>query len=327
MPKISVIVPVYNVEKYLRQCIDSILAQTFADFELILVDDGSTDKCGAICDEYAKKDYRIKVIHQKNGGLSAARNAGLDIAAGNYVAFIDSDDLVRDRYLEVLYNALIESESDISTCRSLVFDDGDDKGVCPYSGSGEKMTISGKDACLSIYIGDGRTHVVAWGKLYRKALFKNIRYPLSKIHEDDAVTPIVFYHANKVTICEDCLYMYRTRDGSIMNQKFSAKRFECIEAIDNCISFFAEKEEPEILNAAYVFREKTRSLYIISACHSGIKKMIPKQYRCSEAKAILNLYKILADEKFDWYIYPFHPKLIHLISYLRKISKLIHIKK
>ena len=121
MPTISVIVPVYKVEKNIHRCVDSILGQTYADFELILVDDGSPDNCGAICDEYAAKDSRVVVIHQKNGGLSSARNAGIDIATGAYISFVDSDDYIYPNYLERLYEVLVEFDADISVCKMIEF--------------------------------------------------------------------------------------------------------------------------------------------------------------------------------------------------------------
>ncbi len=207
MPEISIIVPVYKVENYLRACVDSILNQTFEDYELILIDDGSPDRCGEICDEYVEKDARIKVIHQKNGGLSAARNAGMKIAKGYYVSFIDSDDVVAGNYFQVLYDNLKREEADISCCTMKEFADNCEFDYNDYS----SVCLSGKDAVLSQYgySTQKNVSVSAWGKLYRRELFNGISFPKGKIHEDQAVVPIVLSKAEKVVLCESALYGYR----------------------------------------------------------------------------------------------------------------------
>lgn len=322
---ISVIVPVYNVEKYLNECVDSILAQTYTDFELILVDDGSPDNCGAICDEYAASDSRIRVIHQKNGGLSAARNTGLDIAKGEYVTFVDSDDLVCKTYLECLLQALLAEQADIAVCDMVTFADGEAPTLVEKrQASAEVMT--GRDACLSIYRMDGKVPVMAWGKLYRTRLFAGVRYPVGRIHEDDATTPRVLYCAEKVVLLSDCLYLYRQRAGSIMSSTFSAKRFDIMLAIDKNQAFFNEREESEILEAIKTFKAKTYYLNVLSAYKAGIQNQIPKEYKIPEWKAIAGLKKVLPDNKWDWYMDQYHPSLVVLNSYLRKMKSTLGIE-
>lgn len=322
---ISVIVPVYNVEKYLNECVDSILAQTYTDFELILVDDGSPDNCGAICDEYAASDSRIRVIHQKNGGLSAARNTGLDIAKGEYVTFVDSDDLVCKTYLECLLQALLAEQADISACDMVTFADGEAPTLVEKRQAPAEV-MTGRDACLSIYRMDGKVPVMAWGKLYRTSLFAGVRYPVGRIHEDDATTPRVLYCAEKVVLLSDCLYLYRQRAGSIMSSTFSAKRFDIMLAIDKNQAFFNEWEESEILEAIKTFKAKTYYLNVLSAYKAGIQNQIPKEYKIPEWKAIAGLKKVLPDNKWDWYMDQYHPSLVVLNSYLRKMKSTLGIE-
>lgn len=322
---ISVIVPVYKVEPYLRRCVDSILAQTYADFELILVDDGSPDNCGAICDSYAEQDARVRVIHQENGGLSAARNAGIEAAQGEYLTFIDSDDLITVDCLEILYLTLNKAGADIAVGDMQTFEDGED--VCTQVQPGEEVptVMSGREACLSIYRMDGKVPVMAWGKLYKAGLFEGIRYPVGMIHEDDATTPKLLYRAKKVTLTSDRLYCYRQRQGSIMSSDYSVRHFDIVFATDKSIQFLMENGAYDIVEKAEVFKEKQRSLNILKAYQHDLKREIPKEYRIPEWRAIWNLKKILEDEKWEWYMYPFYPKLVIVNSYFRKLKSMIKI--
>ena len=182
IPVVSVIVPVYKVEPYLRRCVDSILNQSFQDFELILVDDGSPDSCGAICDEYAARDSRIHVIHQENKGLSGARNTGIDHANGEYLAFVDSDDKWSPYFLESLYKALKEHDADISQCRWEYMHGDEIKEA--YNPNAKCECFTGREMLSNLYIQTGAYYVVAWNKLYKKELFEEIRYQEGRIHED-----------------------------------------------------------------------------------------------------------------------------------------------
>ena len=175
---ISVIVPVYDVERYLARCIDSILAQTYQNLEIFLVDDGSPDRCGEICDAYAEKDNRIQVIHKKNGGLSDARNAALDICTGEYISFVDSDDYVSDDFIETMHHAIKDYQAKLAVCGIMKFDESGKISV-DYAPSDTEKCVSGEEMVeMTIW------RPAAWNKLYHRSLFEGIRYPFGKLYED-----------------------------------------------------------------------------------------------------------------------------------------------
>jgi len=211
---ISVIVPVYKVEDYLCQCIDSILMQTYSTFELILINDGSPDRCGDICDAYAASDIRIKVIHQENRGLSAARNVGIKICRGEYLTFIDSDDYVNKYYLENLYRAAKSSKSDLVVCQYRKV-----KGEQIFSGEKETgtVTVLGKQDFLETMLKGKAFNIHAWGKLYKTTLFSQLCYPEGKLFEDMGLTYKVVEQCQQSAYLQAELYYYRMREGSIMN--------------------------------------------------------------------------------------------------------------
>lgn len=225
-PEISIIVPVYNVEKYIHKCIDSILDQTFTNFELILVDDGSTDNSGKICDEYAESDSRVKVIHKKNGGLSDARNTGIDVARGKYLGFVDSDDYIADDMYETLYNNLIKNSADMSVCGIYHRYVGNQYPECSENNF---MVLDTKDALKEVLIGE-KFSVPACNKLYKKNLFDNIRYPVGKLSEDAFITPILISKCDKVVVTTEPKYYYIHRRGSITSSYFKMKDFNVLEA-------------------------------------------------------------------------------------------------
>lgn len=214
MAEISIIVPVYKVELYLHECIDSLICQTFTDIEIILVDDGSPDNCGKICDEYAKKDNRIKVIHKQNAGLSSARNSGLEIANGKYICFIDSDDYVSDDFCQILYELLDGTSYDYSVCGVNRFQDGDK----PSRNLSNKIHTYTNDAYLGLQLNKKREFGV-WNKLYKREIFEQLRFKDGKLHED------VFFSGDLAKNCrngvieveQSCLF-YRQRKGSIVSQ-------------------------------------------------------------------------------------------------------------
>ncbi|MGF2941895.1 glycosyltransferase family 2 protein [Enterococcus xiangfangensis] len=225
MCEISIIVPVYNVEKYLRKCVDSILAQTFTDFELILVDDGSPDNSGAICDQYAEKDSRIKVIHKENGGLSDARNAGIEVAKGKYLGFIDSDDYIADDMYELLYNNIIKEKADLSICGIYHVYEGKE----PERKIEKYMVLNRDEATVLIFHGNQISdHAV--NKLYSRSIFSELRYPLGKYHEDSFTIVGILDQCEKVVVDTKQKYYYYHRDDSITSQTFSQKHLEYITA-------------------------------------------------------------------------------------------------
>lgn len=227
MPEISVIVPVYKVEPYLHRCVDSILGQSCPNFELILVDDGSPDNCGAICDEYAAKDSRVHVIHQENGGVSVARNAGFDWAQANsdsqWLTFVDSDDWIHRDYLKILLNNAMHFQADISAC-----------GLLQVSMKDQIMELQDVPVCClepeKAYCDFYQYIMSPCLKLYRKELFEDIRFPAGKIHEDCYVTHIPLFAANRVAITTAQLYYYYANPGSITRKKWSEKRLQEIDA-------------------------------------------------------------------------------------------------
>lgn len=222
---ISIIVPIYKVEDYLHRCVDSLLGQTCRDFELILVDDGSPDRCGEICDEYAARDPRTLVIHKKNGGLSDARNAGLEIARGEYIAFVDSDDWVSPRYLELLLKALESTGSDICEC-SVLRTGGESYPTAEETEPEVFETVPAMEQLIC----DGKFHQHVWNKLYRREVIGEIRFPRGKTNEDEFWTYQVFGRANRVTRIDTVLYNYFQRPGSIMGTGYSLKRLDALEA-------------------------------------------------------------------------------------------------
>lgn len=262
---ISVIIPVFRVEAYLRRCMDSVLAQTYERMEIILVDDGSDDGCPAICDEYAEKDSRVKVIHQKNAGLSGARNMGIDQAKGNYLAFVDSDDYLSPEFLERLYTACIETGSDMSVCRWEYV-----KGeAIPEGGSGKTQTFTGRQMLANLYIPDGAYFVVAWNKLYKRELFDNIRYPLGRIHEDEATTYRIYHQVRKAAYVDASLYGYFVTPSSI-TRGFNPRRLDWVKACSERLDFFEEHGYSELMvSALQAFADGSIDIYF------GLKDELP----------------------------------------------------
>ena len=242
MAEVSIIVPVYQVEKYIRQCVDSILAQTFTDFELILVDDGSTDQSGQICDEYARADERVRVIHKKNGGLSDARNKGLDQAVGNYFMFVDSDDYIAPTMVECLYKTILNEKADIAVCNFLYFFENHKKK--DFSTNMESETLSGREIFYNRK--NDRSYgiwTVAWNKLYRRESLGNVRFRFGKYHEDEFWANDIYQMDIKVVTIPECLYYYRQRENSIMGKKSIKRNLDIIEALQERIDIYLKEEK------------------------------------------------------------------------------------
>jgi glycosyltransferase involved in cell wall biosynthesis len=226
MEKISVIVPIYNAEKYLDDCIGSIADQTYASLEIILVDDGSTDSCPSKCDEWARKDGRVKVIHQKNKGISGARNAGLASVSGKYLAFVDSDDIVHPEMLERLYKALTDDGCDLAVCDFIRFTDRTE--IASFEvGEGVRTVRNARDTiadCTQL----PRSEL--WGKLYKSELFEGISFKDGIVYEDTHVMPYLYLKADKISISDRKLYYYRMAEASIMHSAISKIKF-CVFGI------------------------------------------------------------------------------------------------
>lgn len=243
-PLISVIVPVYNVEKYIHRCVDSILGQTYTNLEVILIDDGSPDKCGEICDEYASADARVKVIHQENAGLSEARNAGLDICTGDYVAFVDSDDYIEVNMYEKLLVALIENEADISICQwQYELPDGlqvVDLNKVDTGIYGKKTAVKFAEY---FYRGqyEGGVVCAAWNKLYKRCVFDSIRF-YGRYVEDDRVHNSILSKSYSIIVITDQLYIYCNNEESLTNKPFRAESLMYLDVLDDRLQCFKDNE-------------------------------------------------------------------------------------
>lgn len=229
-PLISVIVPIYNVEKYLARCVDSIVNQTYKNLEIILVDDGSPDLCPQMCDDYAEKESRIKVVHKKNGGLSDARNAGMAVATGKYISFIDSDDYVSDDFFECLLDVMNKENSDIVECSVVKF--YEDNRFDEFSDDLSVKTYDTQDA-MSALIAENPFHQHVWNKLYKIELVKDIPYAVGKLNEDEFWTYQVFGRANKVARLNKTMYYYFQRNSSIMGVGYNIRRLDALEGKAN----------------------------------------------------------------------------------------------
>lgn len=246
---VSVIVPIYMVEPYLKRAVDSIRNQTYQNLEIILVDDGSKDQCGRICDDYAKADNRIVVIHKENGGLSDARNAGLDVAHGEYIMFVDSDDYIAPDCVETLLKCLTEHDADVSMCSYAVTDSTEyDESIWLKSDGHEydgSVEICDRRKLLSnLYDANHRDatyFIVSWNKIYKASLWDGIRFPKGKIHEDEATTYKIYDRAQKGIYLHKPLYGYFSAPDSITRAKFNIKRLQWMDALDDRIAYFENK--------------------------------------------------------------------------------------
>lgn len=269
---ISVVIPVYNVSEFVGPCLDSVLEQTYTNLDIIVVNDGSTDSSGIICDTYAAKDNRIRVIHQQNGGLSAARNAGIEIAKGKYITFIDSDDLIRPNMVDYLHNLLLSENADFSTCDSYRIDE---KGQALKGKSTVvAKTIVGNENCMLAYNSwkSGMT-MTAWGKLYKIELFKDIRYAIGRLHEDSFTTYKIVALCNCIAMGNQQLYAYRHRSTSIMNIRFNPKVFDSVDA---------QIEQYEFVRLNYPKCILLASATIIHACSYCVQKIAESDQKPKE---------------------------------------------
>lgn len=231
---ISIIVPVHNVELYLDSCVESILSQSFSDIEVILVDDGSIDRSGEICDRFAKKDKRVKVIHKKYGGVSSARNAGINSAQGQFIGFVDGDDRIDERMYEILYKLCIDTNSDISICKLGREIDG--KLINMNLEDHFTREMKNEDALMELFKGELFRFSLC-NKLFKRSCFYNIQFPEGRIHEDLATTYKLFANANKATFTNYIGYIYIKRQNSILTSRFNEKRLDAFIAWDEILTF------------------------------------------------------------------------------------------
>lgn len=304
---ISIIVPIYKVELYLSSCIDSILNQTYKDFEVILVDDGSPDLCPVICDEYAKKDKRIKVVHKDNGGQSSARNAGLEIARGEYIAFVDSDDTIHPDMLKILVSMIAQKDIAICGHKEVTENNNTPQKVDTFKKNEE---LSEDDLWNEIFC---KLNNAVWNKLYRKSLIKELRFPLSLPHGED-----LFFNLNYLLNChsgalnKSPLYYYLKRDGSVTQSRFSKKRLFEIRSKDLALDFIKRYRSKYIPYAElFSFRSRMNVLRTIYHEHlqvqydTEVEQM--KQYVFSNYSQVKKMMRI--KEQFEFFLFKYMSRL------------------
>ena len=272
---VSVIVPIYNTKPWLRECVQSIRdqSQTFAEpYEILLVDDGATDGCGELCDELAAEDSRIRVIHQENQGLSAARNTGIDAAAGRYYAFVDSDDILRPGYLKKLYDACEAHDAYMAVCAvEDVAENGDSLDPPSYTDPTATGVFVGKELLNNFYSPNGTYYTVAWNKLYRAEVWKLLHYPEGRLHEDDFVAHRLFWRCDRVVCLADHLYCYRLRGGSICRTEMKAEAFDAVDGLADRYRFFCgERRQPH--------RDRLRLRGLLAAVPVPVRQGAPEPH-------------------------------------------------
>ena len=287
---ISVIVPIYRVEKYLPACIDSILNQTFTDFELILVDDGSPDRCPEICDETAKRDARVRVIHQANQGLSAARNAGIEAARGAWLSFVDSDDYIAPQFYEKLYQTAQRTDADCVMC-SVQNVDESGKSIDSALMRVADEVKTGQEVLRKIGRDDVTPYLTAWNKLYRRKLFNTLRYPAGRQNEDVFVFAELFCQVQRAVCVAEPLYFYRKRIGSIMNSVVTLRNLDEMWAYVNCFEHLQQDDEESILKETEkrVFAKLTGVYYRVTEEDRYSNKM--KQAKKAQWNIAMRLMK------------------------------------
>lgn len=280
---VTVIIPVFNVEKYLYKCVESVINQTYKKLEIILVDDGSTDNCPSICDYFKEIDNRIKVIHKSNGGLSDARNVGLDNASGDYFLFVDSDDFIEKETVELTLKKIIETKADMCLFNFRYINESYDEIIKESPIIDELLS---KRQLFEKYRGPlGYYYVVAWNKLYSKKAIGNIRFPINKYHEDEFTCHLFANNCDKIVSIANILYNYLQRSNSIMGGNFSIRRLDSIEAYGLRSVFFFNLGFFEMSN--YVFRQMVS---FFNAYKKLIDKRLYKQRILQLKKNVDNTY-------------------------------------
>lgn len=321
--KVSVVVPIYNVEKYLNRCLQSIINQSYKNIEIILVNDGSTDNSLQIAEEEEKNDSRIKIITQKNQGLSMARNTGIQHATGEYICFVDSDDFVHKDYVKCLIENLEENDSDISVCDYLYINEKDE--TWSKKNKVEKI-FSNLEAINDLLVGNQETEVMAWNKLYKLSLFKenNIFFPKGKLHEDNFTTYKLYYYAKKISLIPDKLYFYLQRTDSIMGKKFNIKRLDVLQAVEETKSFFKKENinlEPEIECYELNTRIGLLNNMVRDRFYGEAREQLIKEIKTKKSKYLKNKYVTVKIKLFLFLLIGKGRLYAFLLSSLDKIRK------
>ena len=318
MSKVSIIVPIFQVEKYLGECIESLINQSYKNLEIILVDDGAQDNCPFICNKWSKKDSRIKVIHKKNGGLSDARNAGLDIATGDYIIFVDSDDYVNKRFIEKLLRTAVKNNVMIVQCGYLqVTDSGE---ILKKVTHGNSYFLNSKKMITELKTDNCIENTVVWNKIYKRELFKEIRFPYGKINEDEYTTYKLLDLAKNIYIINEPLYYYRYNHNSIMGKKFNLKRLDIIDGLKERIDYFKDKDmdlyyasiELFILNIMNIYKEVEENFKDRDDILNDLKADFNNYLK------LINLKRLSTKNKIKIILFKIKPELYF---YLKKIKE------
>lgn len=291
MDKISIIVPVYNVEKYLKECLESIISQEYNNLEIILVNDGSTDQSLEICESYCNCDSRFCLINKENGGLSSARNRGLEIASGEYISFVDSDDIISKNYISNLYKTIKKYNSDIALSGYKRF--SKELPIVKFSESDEELTSIEVLKRVLYQNNQEFFSVSACCKLYKREIFSNIKYPEGKINEDMAVIVPILEKCEKVACNYNQDYFYRVNYNSITNQSFNVRRMDAIEFSENMVDHFKDNECLKKASISMLFRRSVEMLSEMKAVNYGSNEI--ENHLLSNIK---NYRKIIIFDKY-----------------------------
>lgn len=308
---ISVIVPVYKVEKYLDRCVESIAAQSYRNLEIILVDDGSPDKCGGMCDSWAAKDQRIQVIHKQNGGLSDARNAGIQVSTGEYLVFVDSDDSIAPEMIERLYTAAQSNNTKMALCNVLCVDE---IGLPTGESDGSPIQnecLSAEQVLPRFYQEKGLFYIVAWNKLYHRSLFIDGTFPVGKWHEDEFVAAQLIWKAGHVACIDYMGYQYVThRVGSIMSAKNDVRHLDALEAMLIRYRFYQEIGQNKLLHET-----RARVLKALEEYYWGEPSRDPEfDNRMTQIRqGYGSLTGLPLKEWIKWKLFQINPKLEHIL--------------
>ena len=284
---ISVIIPVYNVEKYLDKCVESVIKQTHKNLEIVLVDDGSLDNCPKMCDRWTKKDNRIKVIHKENGGLSDARNVGIDNTIGKYIYFLDSDDYIDKDMLENLYNDMKKNNSKISAC-GFIYETENKKE--PYYC--KENYVENSESVLKRIFQDNDISTCIWDKLYQRDLFDEIRFPKGKIHEDTATLYKLIDKAKVISHISKAQHHYVQREGSILNSKFDTKQLDIVFFKEEIVFFIKEKYQNILEEAENFYIQQLNKSIVL--CY---KNKLKKEYKTLKKKLKAYFPRIMKNSK------------------------------
>lgn len=331
-PLISIITPVYNVEQYLQQCIESIILQDFQDWELILVDDGSTDKSGAICDEYALKEARIRVLHKENTGQADSRNVALQLAKADLIGFVDSDDWIESDMYSVLYHTLIEEQADIAICGYFQ----DYKDVSEASCTTGEVVVYNQDEALNLILEDKVIKSFLWDKLFRREVITDL-LPKSYYYEDYATLFKWFINANRIVFCQKPEYHYRQRKGSTDHDADPRKKYHFFVAEQERYNYlqkhhlllerskeFAAKVVmtgiQETKGIARRAKDREKDLYYIKKIRQELQQYLPVDYRELGLKRYIRLWKL--QHFLPWYI--FSLRLSQLFVFKKRNKKMCY---